>query len=408
MYDAFETPRAVRGDLPLLDRAQALDYLAEVRERALQVLAAARHRRRRARSSSCSATSSSTTRRCCRRSSCAPAAGARASPRPAPGRARRPHAASRPSRSPAALHARRRPLRLRLRQRAPAPPRRAARVPDRPHAGHQRHLADLRRGRRLRAPRVVERRGLVLEGGLRHHPPGRLGPRARRGGGSGGSTAGRRWTPTSPWSTCPGSRPMPSPERTAPASRRRRSGRRQRPGTRTRDAARRYPWGDEPPCPRRANLDQTGFGPHPAGAHPEGASPCGALGMLGDVWEWTASDVPRLRRLRRPPVPRVLRGLLRPRLPGAARRLVGQPRARVDHADVAQLGPPAAAPDLLGSAARLGRLGLPTVAAERRRPPDQLPGAPARRAGPRRPTARRSARSTACSTTRASTSSTGS
>src|SRR5688500_6116619 len=40
MYDAFETPRAVRGDLPLLDRAQALDYLAEVRERSLDVLAA--------------------------------------------------------------------------------------------------------------------------------------------------------------------------------------------------------------------------------------------------------------------------------------------------------------------------------------------------------------------------------
>ena len=54
--------------------------------------------------------------------------------------------------------------------------------------------------------------------------------------------------------------------------------------------ARRYPWGDEPPCPRRANLGQTGLGPHPAGSHPEGASPCGALGMLGDVWEWTASD----------------------------------------------------------------------------------------------------------------------
>src|SRR5918911_1934838 len=27
MYDAFETPRAVRGDLPLLNRAQALAYL---------------------------------------------------------------------------------------------------------------------------------------------------------------------------------------------------------------------------------------------------------------------------------------------------------------------------------------------------------------------------------------------
>jgi gamma-glutamyl hercynylcysteine S-oxide synthase len=34
MYDAFETPRAVRGDLPLLDRAQAMAYLDDVRERA--------------------------------------------------------------------------------------------------------------------------------------------------------------------------------------------------------------------------------------------------------------------------------------------------------------------------------------------------------------------------------------
>src|ERR671927_171441 len=39
MYDAFETPRAVRGDLPLLDRAQAMEYLAAVRERANVVLA---------------------------------------------------------------------------------------------------------------------------------------------------------------------------------------------------------------------------------------------------------------------------------------------------------------------------------------------------------------------------------
>ena len=38
MYDAFETPRAARGDLPLLDREQALAYLADVRERALDVL----------------------------------------------------------------------------------------------------------------------------------------------------------------------------------------------------------------------------------------------------------------------------------------------------------------------------------------------------------------------------------
>ena len=38
------------------------------------------------------------------------------------------------------------------------------------------------------------------------------------------------------------------------------------------------------------NLDQGLLGPAPAGAYPDGASPCGALGMLGDVWEWTASD----------------------------------------------------------------------------------------------------------------------
>ncbi len=56
------------------------------------------------------------------------------------------------------------------------------------------------------------------------------------------------------------------------------------------DAARSYPWGTEPPVPgRHGNLDQLGCGTAPAGAHPEGASPYGCLGMIGDVWEWTAS-----------------------------------------------------------------------------------------------------------------------
>jgi len=58
-----------------------------------------------------------------------------------------------------------------------------------------------------------------------------------------------------------------------------------------RGETRAYPWGDAPPRAgdARANLDQLCFGPAPAGAYPAGASPCGALGMLGDVWEWTAS-----------------------------------------------------------------------------------------------------------------------
>jgi iron(II)-dependent oxidoreductase len=40
----------------------------------------------------------------------------------------------------------------------------------------------------------------------------------------------------------------------------------------------------------RANLDQLGFGTAPAGAYADAASDCGAVQMLGDVWEWTASD----------------------------------------------------------------------------------------------------------------------
>jgi iron(II)-dependent oxidoreductase len=55
-------------------------------------------------------------------------------------------------------------------------------------------------------------------------------------------------------------------------------------------AARDLPWGDDPDHRGRANLDHALLGPAPAGAYPDGASPCGALGMLGDAWEWTASD----------------------------------------------------------------------------------------------------------------------
>jgi iron(II)-dependent oxidoreductase len=51
-----------------------------------------------------------------------------------------------------------------------------------------------------------------------------------------------------------------------------------------------FPWGDEPPGRARANLDQMAFGPAGVGAYPAGASGYGSLGMIGDVWEWTASE----------------------------------------------------------------------------------------------------------------------
>ncbi|MDQ6776369.1 MAG: ergothioneine biosynthesis protein EgtB [Actinomycetota bacterium] len=54
--------------------------------------------------------------------------------------------------------------------------------------------------------------------------------------------------------------------------------------------ARTYPWGEHPPEPGvHANVDLVYPGPAPADAHPAGASPYGCLAMIGDVWEWTSS-----------------------------------------------------------------------------------------------------------------------
>ena len=55
------------------------------------------------------------------------------------------------------------------------------------------------------------------------------------------------------------------------------------------DATRRFPWGDDAPTPSLANLGGSRLGPVPVGAHPAGASPAGVQGLIGDVWEWTAT-----------------------------------------------------------------------------------------------------------------------
>ncbi|WP_433610931.1 ergothioneine biosynthesis protein EgtB [Prescottella agglutinans] len=53
--------------------------------------------------------------------------------------------------------------------------------------------------------------------------------------------------------------------------------------------SRRFPWGDDDPDRRRANLGQRYLGPTPVGSYPEGASPAGVHQLIGDVWEWTSS-----------------------------------------------------------------------------------------------------------------------
>lgn len=53
--------------------------------------------------------------------------------------------------------------------------------------------------------------------------------------------------------------------------------------------SRRYPWGDDDPTSAYANLGQRHLRPAPVGAYPDGASPLGVHQLIGDVWEWVAS-----------------------------------------------------------------------------------------------------------------------
>ncbi len=50
-----------------------------------------------------------------------------------------------------------------------------------------------------------------------------------------------------------------------------------------------YPWGDDPPNPRRGNFDCRGWDPIPVTASPGGDSAFGVSQLVGNGWEWTST-----------------------------------------------------------------------------------------------------------------------
>jgi gamma-glutamyl hercynylcysteine S-oxide synthase len=61
-------------------------------------------------------------------------------------------------------------------------------------------------------------------------------------------------------------------------------------GARLADARRRWPWGDATPTLDRANLDDAFDGPVDVAACAAGDSAFGCRQIIGNVWQWTASD----------------------------------------------------------------------------------------------------------------------
>ena len=288
MYDAFETPRAVRGDLPLLDRAQANESLAKVRERVLASLDPAgdgllhemvlRHEQQHGETMLQAIELT------------------RLTPAPAVPRAARPPAAGGHTglewvTVPGG------PFEL------GADDRGFAYDNERP-----RHRTDVREFRIGRTPITNATYLHFVEGGGYERRPWwsdeawawkeQYDITHPQGWARGPDGEWRRWT-LDGWAPLDPGEPVVhvswfEADALARAHDARLPTEAEWEKAATWDQAagtkRRYPWGEQEPTAEHANLDHALLGPAPAGAYPAGAAACGALGLLGDVWEWTASD----------------------------------------------------------------------------------------------------------------------
>ncbi len=288
MYDAFETPRAARGDLALLDRGEALAYLAEVRERALEVLARTgpgevhelvlQHEQQH----------NETMLQAIELARLATAPGLAAAPRPAAVAGHSGLEAIEVAGGPFLMG---------------APAGRVSFDNERPA-----HRVDLPAFLIGRTPVTNATFLTFAEGGgyqrrewwsdegwswkedydITHPGQWAAGPDGWRQWRVDG------WAPLHPdepvvhvswfeadaFARAHGAR-LPTEQEWEKAA----------AWDQATQTSRPYPWGARPAVPGdgRANLDQTGLGAHPAGAAAAGAAPSGALGMLGDAWEWTST-----------------------------------------------------------------------------------------------------------------------
>ncbi len=55
--------------------------------------------------------------------------------------------------------------------------------------------------------------------------------------------------------------------------------------------SREFPWGNDSADSRSANIDQLAFDTSPVGTYDRNVSPIGCYGLIGDVWEWTSSNL---------------------------------------------------------------------------------------------------------------------